>query len=1011
MFPSVLFILLFFSNSGLGVNPTFVSGQGLQGQKELLVELRNNLTYDSSFSTKLVQWNESIADCCLWAGVKCDTRGRVSSLDLSDESISDGINDAGSSLFRLVFLENLSLAQNSFSSIDLPLGFGKLTELRYLNLSNSGFSGQIPLDFSNLTRLVVLDLTNTIYSSLKLENPNLERLIHNFTRLRELYLDGVNISAKGPEWCNAISSSLPNLRVLSLSNAYLTGPIDSSLVKLRSLSVIRLDENTFSSPFPEFFADFPSLRVLTISSCNLLGEVPAKLFQVKSLQTIDLSGNRDLEGSLPEFPLNGSLQNLWLSYTKFSGNVSESIGSLRMLSNLDLRGCGFSGPIPSSIKNLTQLVYLDLSINQFVGSVPSFAFLKNLSVINLRGNLLTGRIPDSLWEGLEKLSFLDLSENSLEGELPASLFVLPSINVLHLNDNSFSGVIRDLLNSSSPLEVLELNVNNFEGPIPQFLFGLQNLSSLSLSANKFNGSVQLTDFRKLTNLVSLDLSYNHLSVHVSETAPLSSLFPRLGTLMLASCKLQKFPLLRNLSSLMMLDLSDNQLHGEIPNWTWEVGDGVLRFLNLSHNQFTHLQEPYEFRYHHYLDLHSNMLRGEIPIPPRTAAFVDMSSNHFSSPLPANIGYSLTSAFYFSLANNSIVGTIPPSLCNATRLQILDLSNNKLHDRIPSCLFENTLGEVPNSLVRCTEMKVLNLGNNDLTGNFPCWLKNLTRLRVLVLSNNKFHGNISCLGDGITWPNLQIIDIASNQFNSVLPENLFRDLKALTVDEDGLYHLNFVYATAYRIYYQDSVTLILKNQGVELEKILNIFTSIDFSNNHFSGTCKIPLCSQLLTQCSLRSHPGINWQSGGPRIVRPLIQQSGGEIPQQLASLTFLSFLNLSYNNLVGRIPQGSQMQTFPDSSFLGNEGLCGFPLNKTCTDHSGSPAFQQPTSEEEEENQKAIEHGIYVSAALGFVVGVGVIFGPLALSERWRRCYNKNVNKVVLLVLGRHDHQLENEDW
>ncbi|KAL0309996.1 UNVERIFIED_CONTAM: Receptor-like protein 18 [Sesamum radiatum] len=813
MFWSVFIVLLFFTNSDLGIDLTFVSGQCLQGQKDLLLELRNNLTYDSSLSTKLVQWNESI-DCCGWPGVKCDTMGRVSSLDLSGESITDGINDAGSSLFRLVFLENLSLAQNSFGSIDLPFGFGELTELRYLNLSNYGFSGY--------------------------------------------------------DWCNAISSSLPNLRVLSLSNAYLTGPIDSSLVNLRSLSVIRLDGNTFSSPIPEFFADFPNLRVLTISSCNLSGVAPAKLFQVKSLETLDLSENGDLEGSLPEFPLNSSLQNLLLRITKFSGNVSESIGSLRMLSNIDLSDCSFSGPIPSSIKNLTQLVYLDFSINQFVGSVPSFAFLKNLSVINLRSNRLTGRIPDSLWEGLENLSFLDLSGNTLEGEVPASLFLLPSIKVLHLNNNSFSGVIRDSLNSSpSPLEVLELKDNNVEGPIPRILFELQNLSSLSLTANKFNGSVQLTDFRKLTNLVNLDLSYNHLCVHVSETAPVSSLFPRLGTLMLASCNLQKFPLLGNLSSLVMLDLSDNQLHGEIPNWTWEVGDGFLRFLNLSHNQFSHLQEPYEFRNHHYLDLHSNMLGGEIPVPPQTAVFVDMSSNNFSSPLPANIGYSLTSSFFFSLADNKIVGTIPPSLCNATRLQILDLSNNRLHDRIPSCLFENSLGvlnlrrnnlsgdipdtfpvgcglatldlswsvlqgQVPNSLVRCTEMEVLNLGNNDLNGNFPCWFKNLTRLRVLVLRKNKFHGNISCLGDGITWPNLQIIDIASNEFNGVLPENLCRDLKALTVDQDGLDHLKFLFLTANHIYYQDSVTLTLKGLDVELGKILNIFTSVDFSNNHFQG---------------------------------------------------------------------------------------------------------------------------------------------------------------------------------
>ncbi|KAI3472872.1 hypothetical protein Pfo_029944 [Paulownia fortunei] len=989
MFTITFLILLFFANSDLGIDVTFVSGQS---QKELLLELRNNLTYDSSLSTKLVQWNES-TDCCQWGGVKCDGKGRVSSLDLSGESISSGINDAASSLFRLVFLQSLNLAQNSLDSIELPTGFGKLTELRYLNLSNSGFSGQIPLNISSLTRLVVLDLSSTFYSSLQLENPGLERLIQNFTRLRELYLDGVNISAKGYGWCNAISSSLPNLRVLSSSNSYLTGPFDSSLVKLRSLSIIRLDGNTFSSPFPEFFADFPNLRVLTLSSCNFSGVAPGKLFQVKSLQTIDLSGNRYLEGSLPEFPMNGSLQNLLLSYTKFSGNVSESIGSLRMLSNVDLRGCSFSGPIPSSIKNLTQLVYLDLSLNQFSGSVPSFALLKSLTVINLHGNSLTGQIPDFLWEGLENLNFLDLSENSLEGEIPASLFGLPLLKVLYLSNNSLYDSIRDSTNSSSsPLEVLELSINNLEGPIPRFLFELQNLSTLSLSSNKFSGSVELTDFRKVTNLVNLDLSYNNLSVHVSEKVSMSSLFPRLGSLMLASCKLQKIPLLVNQSSLMMLDLSDNQLDGEIPNWIWEVGNGFLRFLNLSHNQFTRLQEPYDLRSLHYLDLHSNMLGGRIPVPPPSAVFVDLSSNNFSSSLPANIGNFLTPALFFSIANNKIIGTIPPSLCNASRLQILDLSNNSLHGRIPSCLLESILrvlnlgrnnlggdipdafpvgcgletldlswnvlqGKLPKSLTRCTEIEVLNLGNNDLNDTFPCWLKNLSRLRVLVLRFNKFHGNISCLGDSNTWPNLQIINIASNNFNGVLPANLFRNLMALMVDEDGtqpqLDHLHFVFLAANGIYYQDSVTVTLKGQDIELEKILTIFTSIDFSNNHLQGI--IPetigqLDSLYVLNFSHNALSGhIPESIGNLQTLESLdlsFNNLGGEIPRQLAGLTFLSFLNLSYNQLVGRIPQGSQMQTFPESSFLGNEGLCGFPLNKTCSD-VGAPAFPQPKSEEE----------------------------------------------------------------
>ncbi|KAK6120240.1 hypothetical protein DH2020_045931 [Rehmannia glutinosa] len=572
-----------------------------------------------------VVWNETTG-YCQWSGVKCDNKSRVSSLDLSSESISGGINDS-SSLFRFVHLQSLNLAQNSFDSIELPLGFGKLAELRYLNLSNSGFAGQIPLDFSDLTRLVVLDLSSRFYSSLNLENPNLEKLIHNFTRLRELYLDGVNISAKGYDWCNAISSSLPNLRVLSLSNSYLTGPFDSSLVKLRSLSIIRLDGNTFSAPFPVFFADFPNLRVLTLSSCDLFGVVPEKLFQIKSLETIDLSNNRELEGSLPhEFPLNGSLQNLLLSYSNFSGYVSESIGSLRMLSNFDLRACGFSGQIPSSIKNLTHLVYLDLSVNQFLGSVPSFALLKNLTVLNLRRNNLTGRVPNSLWEGLENLNFLDLSENSLEGEIPASLFVLPSLKVLYLSNNNFYGSIGDSRSSSSPLEVLDLRVNNFEGPIPRFLFELQNLSSLSLSSNKFSGSIELTDFK----------------------ANKSSNNKIIGTIPPSLC---------NPSRLQTLDLSNNSLHGKIPSCLLES---------------THIR---------VLNLGGNNLSGDIP-----------------DAFPVGCG-----------------------------LETLDFSWNVLQ------------GKIPKSLTRCTEIEILNLSHNVLSGRIPASIRNIQKLESLDLSFNGLSG--------------------------------------------------------------------------------------------------------------------------------------------------------------------------------------------------------------------------------------------------------------------------------
>ncbi|KAI7743851.1 hypothetical protein M8C21_018093 [Ambrosia artemisiifolia] len=69
-------------------------------------------------------------------------------------------------------------------------------------------------------------------------------------------------------WSGVISSFLPNLQALSFKSCNLSGPLDSSLAKLKNLSVIRLDGNTFSSAIPDsyfFKALFPIRLGLLIS--------------------------------------------------------------------------------------------------------------------------------------------------------------------------------------------------------------------------------------------------------------------------------------------------------------------------------------------------------------------------------------------------------------------------------------------------------------------------------------------------------------------------------------------------------------------------------------------------------------------------------------------------------------------------------------------------------------------------------------------------------------------------
>ncbi|XP_059641816.1 receptor-like protein 7 [Cornus florida] len=1026
-----LFTILFCTN------PDLVSGQCLDHHQSLLVQFKNSLQFNPSVSTKLINWNES-TDCCHWSGVSCDnTTGRVIGLDLSSESISGGF-DNSSALFSFESLQSLNLANNSFNFTQIPERFRNLTSLTYLNLSNAGFAGQIPMELSSMTRLVTLDLS-TFFPEvpLKLDNPNLSRLVQNLTELREILLDGVNISAQGKEWCQALSSSLPNLEVLSLSNCNLSGPIDSDLLKLRSLSVISLNQNNLSTTVPEFFTNFTNLTVLSLGNCNLQGMFQDKIFQVSTLQTLDLSNNEFLSGSLPEFHHYGSLEHLVLSDTNFSGRLPNSIDNLRMLSWIELFNCNLSGPIPNSVANLTRLVYLDLSTNMFIGPIPSFHKLKSLTHIDLSRNFLRGSIPPNHFEGLQNLVYIDLRYNSFNGSIPSSLLAIQSLQKIQLSFNQFGGQVPEYQNaSSSPLNTLDLSNNNFEGPIPMSVFELKSLNVLLLSSNNFT-TIKLESFTGLPNLTTLDLSHNSLSIDTSGSSSSLFSFPQIHRLRLASCKLQSFPNLQNLSGLYELDLSHNQIDGKIPNWIWKIGDGTLNYLNLSYNLLVDVQQPYTINPTIIvLDLHSNQFGGKIPKPPEFAAYVDYSSNNFSSFIPADIGDRVASASFFSLANNSLTGVIPDSLCNARHLLVLDLSNNHLNGAIPSCIAEmsgrslavlnlqkNKLsgnisgtfplncglknldlnanhleGQVPQSLANCTMIEVLNIGNNNISGNFPCFLKNSSSLQVLVLRSNRFQGGIRCQGsDNNSWPNLQIIDLASNYFSGNLPRKYFLNWRAMMVDKINYARFEFLRLSPF--YYQYTVRVTNKGQEMDLVKILTIFTSIDFSNNKFQG--KIPDTVGNLKLLYVLNLSNNGFTGSIPASMGNLKQlgsldlsmnKLNGVIPIQLASLTFLPFLNLSYNLLVGQIPKGSQFQTFSETSFEGNEGLCGFPFGKNCS-NVVIPPISSPTLKD---NHSYPESEVYLSAELGFVVGLGIIIGPLLFCRRWSFWYFNYVDRIFL---------------
>ncbi|XP_042479865.1 receptor-like protein 6 [Macadamia integrifolia] len=601
--------------------------------------------YPSSKYRSLKSW-KSNTDCCYWEGIICDgTTGHVVGLELSDSSLNGSIY-SNSSLFHLRHLQMLNLSWNAFDYFT-PSGFDRLSRLRHLNLSGNSFSGpipsqisqltdlfsldlsfnnfvgQIPSEISRLTKLVFLDLSSErttitsegyfteMYEYQQLEIPNFGGFVQNLSSLKELHLDRVNLSGpKNRDWCHQLSSALPNLHVLSLSDCALTGPLDASISSLRFLSELYLGSNQgLFSIVPSSLVNLTSLTVFSIWGCDFYGDFPSNVFLQPWVTHIDLSDNLLLSVHLPEFlQINNTLQYLCADGTDLQGKLPSSVGNLKSLKILRFSGCNLFGLIPPSLANLTHLTALDLSFNN-----------------------LSGQIPSIFKESFSNLEVLRLGKNLLQGHIHSYLFFLPSLRILDLFLNRFSGVITEPIHNIS---------SSFSSP---------RVFDFDLGGNYLKGEELMRPISKIKGTFkSLELSFNDF-FNASGDYFFNAQIHDLG---MRVCNLSKFPnFLRNQKELTSLDLSSNRIDGAIPKWIWKLQN--LSSLDLSNNSFTGLELPLPTNHSfNIISLHlgSNMIHDSLPIAscsPQT--FNQSNSDQFVSPILGNLTSLFSkAALYFSI---------------------------------------------------------------------------------------------------------------------------------------------------------------------------------------------------------------------------------------------------------------------------------------------------------------------------------------------------------------------------
>ncbi|RDX65355.1 putative inactive leucine-rich repeat receptor-like protein kinase, partial [Mucuna pruriens] len=380
-----------------------------------------------------------------------------------------------------------------------------------------------------------------------------------------------------------------------------------------------------------------------------------------------------------------------------------------------------------------------------------------------------------------------------------------------------------------------------------------------------------------------------------------------------------------LSHVTNLDLSNNQLVGEIA-------------LNYSLNSLSPLR---------YLNLSNNNLTGSLPRPLFSVFFsnletLDLSNNMFSGNIPDQIGL-LSSLRYLDLGGNILVGKIPYSITNMTTLQYLTLASNQLVDKIPEKIglmkslnwiylgYNNLSGEIPSSIGELFSLNHLDLVYNNLTGPIPQSLGNLTELQYLFLYQNKLSGPIPL--SIFELKKLVSLDLSDNSLSGEISE---RVIQLQRVEILHLFSNNFTGKIPKGIASLPRLEILqLWSNGLtgeipeELGKHSNV-TVLDLSTNNLTGKIPDNICGSgnlfklILFSNSLEGEiPKSLTSCTSLGRVRLQNNKLSGKLPAELTKLPLIYFLDISGNQLSGRIDDRKwdmpslQMLSLADNNFSG----------------------------------------------------------------------------------------------
>lgn len=414
----------------------------------------------------------------------------------------------------------------------------------------------------------------------------------------------------------------------------------------------------------------------------------------------------------------------------------------------------------------------------------------------------------------------------------------------------------------------------------------------------------------------------------------------------------------NCTRLLVVTLTSNRITGKIP-------EGLGRLSNLT-----------------YLSLGGNNIFGQIPddlLNCSELEVLDLSLNNLSGTIKQVIGR-LVKIRTLKLGHNTFYGSIPREIGNLSALLNLEVHRNRFSGRIPLELSKLTLlqglslsdnqleGEIPQEMSELKQLTYLRLQNNKLVGSIPDAISELEFLSYLNLSGNKLNGTLPKSLERLL--RLTTLDLSYNHFTGAVPASTIASMRNLQV------YLNLSHNTLNgtvpgEIGKLEMVQEIdLSNNDMsgsippELKNCMNLI-SLDLSSNKLSGELSVDFFPQLneLVRLNFSRNqiygplPGTLPSLRHLSVVDLSENKFGGEIPENFSNFSSLKFLNLSFNQLEGCIPQGGVFRNMHLISLQGNPCL------------SGAICLKRPSNKRNSKTSHQLsKKALLILSALGFVI-------------------------------------------